>query len=108
MKVRKAIVIIRNGASNEIHSIDVVEYQGKFWLVPAWLDYPAQKATRPLRIVWLGTMRHHHMPGSDPEFLVEDPVPSYVFDGRLPPEEASRYVVVESPELVLPRDESKH
>jgi hypothetical protein len=106
MKVRKAMVII--GVSNEIHSMDVIEYQKKFWLVPYWLDNPIEKVTKPLRIVSLETLRHSRADGRDPEFVVEFPVPSYVFEGRTPPAEADKYVVIENPDVLIPRDPTKN
>lgn len=105
VKVLKAHLIIKD----EVHNIclmDVIEYEGGFWLVPEWLDYPALKATRPLRIVAMETLVHTRTEGRNPEFVVEYPVPKYVFDGRIPPEEAGKYIVIENPDVAFRRDES--
>jgi hypothetical protein len=105
MKIYKCHLII--GGDDGVHShalMDVIEHLEKFWLVPEWLDNQVQKVTKPLRIISLETMVHHRMAGGNPDFLVENPVPSYVFDGRIPPQEASKYVVVEGPDIRIPRD----
>ena len=99
--VLKAHVIINDGA-HAIHLMDVIEHRGGFWLVPEWLDNQAKTLTTPLRIVSLGTLAHQRNPGANPEFLVEFPVPKYVFDGRVPPGEVGKYVVVESPDILIP------
>jgi hypothetical protein len=98
MKVRKAFLIV----ADDVHRhalMDVIEYRNEFWLVPEWLDNQVQKSTKPLRIVSLRTIPHQRLPGQIPEFVVNDPVPKYVFDGRIPPEQAGKYVVVEDPDI---------
>lgn len=105
MKIRKAHLIVK-GKLYEHQLMDVIEYEGGFWLVPEWLDNRSLKLTRPLRIISLATMVHHRMEGQNPEFLVENPVPKYVFDGRVPPEEADKYIVVENPDVAFHRDPS--
>jgi hypothetical protein len=108
MKIRKCTLIINDNGAHAIHHMDVIEHDGGFWLVPEWLDNPAQKLTTPLRIVSLEALGGHRMAGESSDFLVELPVPKYVFDGRIPPEEAGKYVVVESPEIYIPRDPRAH
>jgi hypothetical protein len=109
MKIRSAYTVIaEDDGKHAIHITDVIEHAGKFWLVPEWLDNQVQKVTMPLRIISLETLIHKRMEGENPEFVVEFPVPRYVFDGRIPPEEAGKYVVVESPEILIPRDKSLH
>jgi hypothetical protein len=81
--------------------MDVVKYENGFWLVPYWLDNSEQKVSRPERIISLATLPHQFGKGS-PEITVNDPVPKYVFDGRIPPQEASKYVVVEHPNILVP------
>jgi hypothetical protein len=75
--------------------------------VPEWLDNHIEKSTKPLRIISLETMAHHRMPGN-PDFLVEFPIPQYVLDGRIPPEEAGKFLIIEGPDISIRRDESLH
>jgi hypothetical protein len=98
MKVLKASLII----ADEIHRtalMDVIEYRNEFWLVPEWLDNQTQKLTKPLRIISLRTLPYQRTPGKTPEFVINDPVPKYVFDGQVPPQEAGKYVVIEDPDI---------
>jgi hypothetical protein len=101
MTIRKAMVIINYDGRHEIHEVDVVEYQGEFWLVPEWLDNSVQKITKPTRLVSLAHLPHQRVSGRQ-EFVVHDPVPSYVLFGRIPPETKGRYAVIEFPDLSFP------
>jgi hypothetical protein len=103
MKIYKAMVIIASDV-HETRMVDVIEHDGEFWLVPEWLDNQVRRLTKPLRIVSLRTLPHQRIAGKDhpPDFVVNDPVPKYVFDGRTPPQEADKYVVVEGPEIYIP------
>jgi hypothetical protein len=107
-KILKCQHIVQGYDGTHWHAFtDVIEHSGKFWLVPEWLDNHVQKVSKPLRIISLETMVHHRMPGN-PDFLVEFPIPQYVLDGRIPPEEAGKFVVIEGPEILIPRDASLH
>ena len=109
LKISKAYVVIAEAdGKHAIYYADVIDYEGKFWLVPQWIDMPAQKSTTPLRIVSLETMKYHHLPGRKPEFVVQNPVPRYVFDGQIPSEKAAEYIVIESPDIRIPRDMTHH
>ena len=99
--IYKATVIIADDNVHNAYQIDVIEDADDFWLVPEWLESPDGKTRRPARIVSLATLPHQR--GKDsPEFVVDDPVPKYVFDGRIPPQEASKYIVIEAPEILFP------
>ena|SRR5450759_1746819 len=103
MKIRKAQLVI--AASDGVHwiaTMDVIEYDGKYWLVPDWLDNSDRTMSRPTRIVSMEKLRHSQTPGANPEFVVEDPIPKFVFDGQIPPEQAGTYVVVEYPGILNP------
>src|SRR4029453_8233725 len=46
--------------SCSLHECDGIEWQGKLWLVPHWLDSTATGETTPTRII-----RFDHLPHSD-------------------------------------------
>jgi hypothetical protein len=96
--IRKAMVVLDSG----LYKSDVIEHDGLFWLVPEWLDLPAQGVTMPRRIVSLATMAHQRHEGADPEFVVNNPIPKAVFEGRAPSLLADRYGVQELPEIRIP------
>jgi hypothetical protein len=102
MSVFKATAVIDNDGVHEIHFIDVVEYAGQFWLVPAWVDDPALNTTRPVLIVSLATIPHERAGKTDPQFVVKDPIPKCILNGQIPPALAHKYLVLEQPDISLP------
>ena len=97
--IRKAALMVESG---NIHGCDVIEFEGTFWLVPEWLDVPARGVTKPRRIVSLAKVRYQRTPGADREFVVNDPIPIAVLEGRAPSQIAERYDVRELPEIEFP------
>ena len=100
MKVFKAQIIIAADA-HEIHTIDVIEHAGQFWLVPEWLNSLDRKWKKPARIVSLATMSYQRMRGSI-EFVVNDPIPRSVLFGQPSPEEAGKFVIHQLPDILIP------
>jgi len=98
----KAHLILNNNGVHEIHVTDVVEYEGRFWLVPEWLDNHAEKISMPVRIVAFDRVPHLRTKGGTPEFVVEFPISKSVFEGRPSSEEAKKYDIVERPPIVIP------
>ena len=80
--------------------MDAIPYAGRIWLVPQWVDDPAENTTRPVRIVLLETMAYRRSEGAVADFFVEEPAPKYVFEGRIPLAEADKYVVIEDPSVL--------
>jgi hypothetical protein len=65
MKILKALVIgVDDGG---ISKCDAIEFDGKLWLVPRWLDFPAQGLTKPARLVRFDTLLHQATPNSPQE-----------------------------------------
>lgn len=87
--------------THHVHTTDVIEFRGTFWLVPEWLDNRVQKLTKPVRIVSLATLPHSR---TGRFFVVNDPIPKSVFDGQIPPQEAGKFVVIENPDISFPID----
>lgn len=86
---------------------DIIEYRGQFWIVPEWLVNTSLGVQRPTRIVSLATIRHSRTPGK-PEFVVEDPIPISVFEGRTESPKASGFVVQEMPDIQFPIPPAVH
>jgi len=110
MTALQAAVIISDeaGKGGEIHKMDVIEFDGKFWLVPEWIDSPDKKVTMPARIVLLDVIPHERSQGKDYQFIVSGSVPKSVFEGRVPPELEDQYVVIERPDIRLPLPSATH
>lgn len=95
MKIFTTMVML----DNEIHSVDTIEYEGKFWLVPNWLDSRDEGWTMPERIVLLDTLPHKRIECGNPDFLVEYSIPKSVFFGQIPKESKYNFVVIMHPDI---------
>ena len=99
MKILKVLVIgIENGT---ISKCDAIEYDNKLWLVPKWIDSPAQGVTRPSRLVRFDTMRHQVTPNSQTDYVLNDPMPAELFAIRTPPARPG-YEILEMPDITFP------
>jgi hypothetical protein len=105
--IRKATIIVQSDGLHHIEIMDVIEFEGQFWLVPEWLDNTSLEVTMPVRIISLATIRHSRSAGY-PEFVVEDPIPKSVFDGLIQSPEARGFVVRERPDIRFPIPPSLH
>ena len=109
--LQAAVIILddagEGGPTQTISIMDVIEFDGQVWLVPEWLDIPDEKVTMPVRIVLLDVIPHERGTAS-PQIVVSGPVPKSVFEGRIPPELESQYVVIERPDIRLPLPSATH
>ena len=105
----EARVIISDdaGKGNALCKMDVIEFDGHAWLVPEWIDLPGEKVTMPARIVLLDVIPHQRGE-APPQVVVTGPVPRFVFEGRIPPELETQYVVIELPNIRLPLPSATH
>ncbi len=105
MKVLKGTVCISDDPElgTTICKIDAIEYDGKIWLVPEWLDKLGEGWSMPVRIICLDTLQHQRIASGNPDFVVNNPIPKSVLDGKIPPQSDTLYVVVENPNIKVPR-----
>ena len=93
--------------SGEMSKCDGIEYQGKIWLVPHWLNYPATQERKPVRIVHLGAQGLKPSTFAGCQYITEAMLLSKaVLEGRaqpIPPIE-----VVESPDIAFPIPKQLH
>ena len=96
----KALIIIAFGQKNhEVRHADVIEHNGRFWLVPEWLDDKAKGISKPVRMVQINPLRHSRC-ARTPEFVIEDPIPAEVlFEPRKP---NSGYITLDDPPVNVP------
>lgn len=88
-----------------LQPIDVVAFEGGYWLVPLWTLSDDGRSRQPVRLVTL-TMAGSGDPASDPEAFAGCPIPVTVFaDGHVPLSRARLFLVRESPDLWLPTGE---
>lgn len=89
-------------------TVDVILRGGHPFLVPMWLDSPDGRETKPARIIPLDGLRHQDQPQFQPRWVVNDPIPKAVLEGRASSAEAMRFRVIEAPEIVLPGPRAIH
>lgn len=103
MKIFKAAVPVEGETS--IFQMDVIEHEGKFWLVPYWLNNPATGRSKPLRLIALETIQHQRVDSAPfGDFAVNVPIPKAVIDGRVQQQQGfglNNYIVVEAPDIVF-------
>jgi hypothetical protein len=90
-------------AGASIMRVDTIRFRGEWWLVPLWLESPAEGFTMPARIIALAPMDPEQvMVNGRPEFLVSFSLPNALFDDPIPPEIRAEYRVVEAPDIRFP------
>lgn len=87
----------------KLYKVDTIEHQGKMWIVSEWLDNPLAGLRKPTRIILLDLLPHQKSSGGPADFVLNDGMPKYIFDGQPPrtPEDA-RFVVIERPDILFP------
>jgi hypothetical protein len=100
MKILKVLVGLDDGT---IVKVDAIEYEGGLWLVPQWLDVPAQRVTKPARLIRMDVLQHQRMPPTyKADFVLNAGMPKALFDCSAPLKSALGYEVRELPEISLP------
>jgi hypothetical protein len=96
--VFKAMYVSDDG---RISLADVIEHQGMPWLVPMWLDNLGSPTTRPARMILLANLPHQFLGAQMKvqQYVVNDPLPSALFDVETPWTQDSKYVVLDRPDL---------
>ncbi len=96
-------LIYYEGGTGEIFCIDTIEYDGKMWLVPRWLEAPSEGWKTPERIILLDSLDHQATPADfEADFVLNLPVPKDVFEGRIPKGSEGEFVVIERPDVKIP------
>jgi hypothetical protein len=101
MKIFKAMVVSADGP---LYQIDVIEHDKKLWLVPQWLDSPAEGVSRPARIIRMDTLPHQkNLPGSPyGDYVLNEPVPTELLNLQTPKQPIDGFEFQEMPELSVP------
>ena len=103
MKIFTTTVFFSDDTQGNIYTCDTIEYEGRMWLVPHWLESPSERMRMPVRIVLLDVLPHQKTPGSPfGDFVLNQGISKAVFEGRVLPTPESGLVVVESPKIKIP------
>ncbi|MFH1080743.1 MAG: hypothetical protein V1766_10900 [Pseudomonadota bacterium] len=99
MKILKTAYVL-DAVSGHLLKCDTIEFGGKFWLVPLWIENHATGKMRPERIICLDCLPHQQLPQvAQEDFVLHVPIPKCVFDGKIPDETAYNFEIVENPEI---------
>lgn len=100
MRIEKAFIggFLGEAGSGPI-ICDVLGHKGAIWLVPQWLNNHATGKSKPARIIGLDFFPHQKMEFLGCQYLLNQPMPRAVFDGRESPTIGNIRVVVENPDI---------
>jgi hypothetical protein len=100
MKILKALVF--DAAGKTAPTIrDAIEYEGRLWLVPGWYEIPAKAVTKPIRLIPLDLLQYQKVGQQGIDLIVNDGLPTQLFDPQVSTELRSKFQVVESPDIEI-------
>ena len=102
MEILTTIIFFSDIPEGNIYKCDTIEYEGKMWLVPEWLDSPREGWRKPARIICLDVLPHQKSPGGPSDFVLNGGIPKSVFDGQIPTPPEDVYIVIECPDIKFP------
>lgn len=83
-----------------IYMADTIEYEGKMWLVPEWLEAPSEGWKTPERIVCLDGFPHQKVESGVPaDFVLNKPIPKDVLYGQIPKQSKYASLVIMRPDI---------
>ena len=81
----------------------------RLWLVPHWLDMPAQGVTMPARIVRFDNLLYSDVRGTNlGDFVVSMSMPKELFDSQSPKQPIAGYEYQELPDIRIPLAAKAH
>ena len=99
MKIFKTVVSFI-GEINR-YKVDTIEYEGKMWLVPVWLDSETEDISMPARIICLDNLPYQKIQeGTDYHFVLNCPIPRSIVGGKN--QNYKEIWVIERPNIILP------
>jgi hypothetical protein len=107
--MRRFAVLAQGVENGTVYKYDGLEHEGKLWLVPQWLDVPAQGVTKPARLVRFDHLRHQHSPNAKDgiEYVINVPIPIALFDVRRQLKATNDIECKELPDISFPLPNKK-
>lgn len=100
------IYTVKVASGSTIFNCDCIEHEGKLWLVPNWLDAPAEGVSMPSRLV--RPLTQEFLPFGK-EYVLSSPIPKELLDVKTPKLPIEGYEVRELPNIRIPlADRSRH
>ena len=88
-----------NDTDGTIYKIEAIEYDGKLWLVPRWLEVPARGVSMPARIIRFDNQPHQRLPDGD--YLLNGPIPKVLLGPTTPKQQVPGFEYVELPDIEI-------
>ena len=99
-RIYRAVFPVHDG----IYTVDVIEHEGEFWLVPEWIDNRETGTSSPARIIRLNSVAHRkNLTGRRRQFEVLFGVPKALIFGPYPSEGQPQSDRVEAPDIQVAR-----
>jgi hypothetical protein len=98
MAVRKMLFLMEQGG--KLIEGDVIQHEGKLWLVPEWLEGPTKGTECPARIICLDGLLLNK-PGAQyqgVDWVLYTPLNKDILEGR---RVSSNPLVIEKPDIIL-------
>jgi beta-xylosidase len=104
MRILKAMLALEGDNSGRVFAADVIEHEGKNWIVPTWHESPAEGYKKPERIVCLDNLPHQKLTqdATQCEFLLTAPVSKAALYGPALLKPAAGYTVIYGPDIRFP------
>jgi hypothetical protein len=100
VEILKTLVSFVEGGS--LHVADSIHYEGGLWIVLSWSEPLAEGLIMPSRIIRIDKLRYQKMAAGNHygvDLVLNEPLPKGLFDGQLPQELASKFDVIERPNI---------
>lgn len=87
-----------------VTGLSVIEHEGALWIVTGWLEHKTRPVRRPIRLIRMTGLAFEELDAAKhgADYMVNQPIPRAVLDGRTPREKAGDFVVLDTPDLEFP------
>lgn len=99
LKRIKVMMFIEDDKTGTISICDGLEYEGRNWLVPLWLEPADGESQQPERIIPLDRFPHQRATLGGADYMVNAPIPKAIWTGPTSPALVKQYGVVLSPPI---------
>jgi hypothetical protein len=79
------------------HSVETVEYEGKLWIVPRWIEGPIPGTIAPERIICVDGLVQKTGPHLRADYFLPSPLSRDILEGRRISQD---HAVIERPDIV--------
>ena len=103
----KQTMIVLSG-SGGIMTCDTIFHEGKFWLVPEWLENHTESYRFPKRLISLDSFEYQKQGGHSYSFVINKPIPIEIYNGQTEELKGKKYSVLSCPDIRFPLKNTMH